>query len=500
MSNDTWTPRPEYGKGHGSKITITGSDKGNTPLPANDTSPTDIEERIVDRRTLCGHDLITKDLWIPGHGITEFISANSRGRFVLSEELYSMHLLLLGGIGSGKTNVFHHIIRTIRDQMLYNSSDVMIIFDSKGDFYEKHRRPSDILIGNSVQYRENSYRWNIYSEIMGRSYHSYEKPQFDRDKARYLQDWELNARDLIKGLFQDRRSETQPFFADAAASIITKKIISVLRKGDLNEMHTYKLKEFFLNAKVEQYDQMILDPDNRDFHSAKQYYGDGSTPQALAVFAYINSLVDDLFCGVFGDISESGREFAMRELVGQKQGRVIFVEYDLRTGEVFRPIYQMLYDQALKEALGRTEKAGNVYLICDELKLMGRLEHIDDGLNFGRSLGVKVCAGIQSINQIFDIYGESRGKSILSGFSNMFCFRTGDAETVQFVQDHFGDRYESFVFWPQQQNPECVTREGHTVEKWNVLDLPRGTAIVDVWSKNPQPPFRFGFQDYSKTR
>lgn len=186
----------------------------------------------------------------------------------------------------------------------------------------------------------------------------------------------------------------------------------------------------------------------------------------------------------------------MRDLVRQKGGRVAFVEYDLSTGEVFRPIYQMLYDQALKEALGRSSQQGNVYLICDEFKLLGKLTHIDDGLNFGRSLGVKICAGLQSINQVYDLYGDARGKSILSGFSNLFCFRTGDAETAKFVRDHFGNQYSLISYWPKGSERINVQREGNTVEQWDVLNLDRGSAIVDLWFPKPVPPFVFPFGKY----
>ena len=77
-----------------------------------------------------------------------------------------------------------------------------------------------------------------------------------------------------------------------------------------------------------------------------------------------------------------------------------FIEYDLSIGDVLSPIYTLLFDLALKEALGRTASQGNVYLIVDELKLLPNLRHLEDGINFGRSLGVKILAGLQSIDQL----------------------------------------------------------------------------------------------------
>jgi len=74
------------------------------------------------------------------------------------------------------------------------------------------------------------------------------------------------------------------------------------------------------------------------------------------------SVIRDLFLGVF---AEHGT-FSIRNFVRKKGGRALFIEYDLAIGSVLTPIYKLMFDLALKEALGRTKSAGNVYLICDE--------------------------------------------------------------------------------------------------------------------------------------
>ena len=61
-------------------------------------------------------------------------------KFVFTEKLLSQHLMLIGGIGSGKTNTFNQILDDIIPQL--SSRDVMIIFDTKGDFYKEFYKPS----------------------------------------------------------------------------------------------------------------------------------------------------------------------------------------------------------------------------------------------------------------------------------------------------------------------------------------------------------------------
>jgi type IV secretory pathway TraG/TraD family ATPase VirD4 len=156
---------------------------------------------------------------------------------------------------------------------------------------------------------------------------------------------------------------------------------------------------------------------NPDFVSAQLYFGDPGrggdqklTAQALGVFGYINAMLNDLFTGIFEDPYPGGA-ISMRRLVrerGKNQGKtVVFIEYDLSAGEVLGPMYRLLIDLAMKEALGQnTARNGNVFFVVDEFKLLPNLMHIDDALNFGRSLGVKVFAGLQSIDQLFENYGE----------------------------------------------------------------------------------------------
>lgn len=126
-------------------------------------------------------------------------------------------------------------------------------------------------------------------------------------------------------------------------------------------------------------------------------------------------------------------------IIRQKQGRTAFIEYDLAIGDVLSPIYTLLFDLALKEALGRTATQGNVYLIADELKLLPNLRHLEDGINFGRSLGVKILAGLQSIDQLNANYAnETKARNAVSGFSSVFAFQQNDYNTREYVSQLMG--------------------------------------------------------------
>ena len=159
------------------------------------------------------------------------------------------------------------------------------------------------------------------------------------------------------------------------------------------------------------------------------------------------------------------------------------------------PVYTLLFDQAIKEALCRERSLGNVYFITDEFRLLPNLQHIDDAVNFGRSLGVKFMIGIQNVEQIYEIYGAQRARSIMSGFLSSFMFRVTDASSKQYIKDVFGKNRKLEGYTPIVQGRGMVeeSREGNVVEDWNISRLKTGQSIIGLPGHQP---FLFQFDRY----
>jgi len=105
---------------------------------------------------------------------------------------------------------------------------------------------------------------------------------------------------------------------------------------------------------------------------------------------------------------------------------------------------------------------------------------------------VEVIAGFQSVLQLYDIYGEFRGKALLAGFMNSFCFQTWDAETREYISRRFGTNYQD-VFFRSADTPLHIQREGYAVEDWDLRRLHRGQACVNLTGESP---FLFQFDRY----
>lgn len=398
--------------------------------------------------------------------------------FGLSEDIISKHMMLVGGTGCGKSTLFYHIIEQLKRKM--TDDDVMIIFDSKGDFYSKFFDKKDCVIGNSPQYIQQSERWNIFKEILADGW----------DERQYI----MNTTEICKALFEERtkNNSNNPFFPNAARDLLAAILVTTIRLGEgekkfvVENFYNNRIKEFLDSCSS-------LDICNYldgfgDMRSVMSYI-EGDSAQSQGVLAEMFSVVRDVFMGVF---CEKGK-FSMRNFVRKKGGRTLFIEYDLSIGSVLTPVYKMLFDLALKEALGRTKSQGNVYFICDEFKLLPNLQHIDDGVNFGRSLGVKVFAGLQSIEQLYEIYGQSRGKNLAAGFSSIIAFRANDVTTRDYISSLHGKNMVLEQYRMLNNTMVEEKRIGATVEDWDLNNLKIGEAIVGLPFS---PPFRFYFEMY----
>lgn len=432
--------------------------------------------------TVIQGDVIDKNIPptnLPQNSIVELLGkykGRSQG-IKITENILSKHSMLIGGTGSGKTNLFYHFIAQIRNRM--TSNDVMIVFDSKGDFFKKFYRQGDIVLSNSKKYNGYSTYWNIYKEIV-------------------VDGWEnndvfSNANEITHSFFKEAiTNSSQPFFPSAARDLMTSLLIAHIRLGqdDLE----FK-KRFFNNKALRQYFDMLTPQKIKkllsasvfsDLSSTLSYIGDGSSEQALGVLAELQNVVRQI---LFGAFAEDGR-FSVREFVRNKGTKVLFVEYDLSVGETLTPIYRLLFDLALKEAMGRNKSEGNVYLMCDEFKLLPNLQHIEDGVNFGRSLGVKIIAGIQSIEQLYEIYGESKGRNIAAGFSSVYAFKANDSHTREYITNLYGKN----IVLEQYKTANNVLvedkRNGNVVEDWDLNVLKIGEAIVGLPFEKP---FKFNF-------
>lgn len=393
----------------------------------------------------------------------------SSSQFVMDAGMLSKHTMLLGSTGCGKTQLFKVFVDQLKRNM--SSNDVMIIFDTKRDYIDSFYDPSkDFVISASDSFSGyNLKTWNIFRELTVNGY---------TDKS-IVED----ANEISWSIFSDsiENNNSNPFFPNAARDAFAAILIGLCRMTNNDPEYIRKLSNKMIRNSLDRMSaswlHSILEP-YPDLKAVLSYVGDGNNDQGLGVIAELENTARALFTGLF---AEKG-DFSMRDFIKSPKGNTLFIEYDLTRGSTLTPIYRLLIDLALKEAMApeRNKSHGNVFIFCDEFKLIPNLRHLTDAVNFGRSLGVKIFAGLQSINQIYENYGEYRGQNIVAGFSTLISFMLNDESSRSFVTGKYGKNYQMEITEREREK-----RIGNVVEDWLITTLKVGEAVVGLPGKDP---------------
>lgn len=392
----------------------------------------------------------------------------SLARVPISDDLVSKHILFLGGIGMGKTNGIFQIVSQLRQEMKQN--DVMLIFDTKGDYYNAFYRGGDIVISNDEKATGPSSPdfWNIFEEIG--SPDSLEEDVIEIARALFVEKSERSS---------------QPFFPNAARDLFTGLLLHFYRAGGKPSNAT--LRSFLDQSAASEIRALLQQHD--DLKAMVSYIADDRSPQTQGVISELQQLIREIFIGNF----RKQGALSLRKAIRNKGGRIIFIEYDLGIGGMLTPIYRLLLDMAIKEALSRKKTDGNVWFIIDEFRLIPNLDHVDDGVNFGRSLGAKFIIGVQNVEQVFHAYGEAQARSILSGFLTTVAFRVNDATTRTYIQQLFGKNRKKEVYMASVASRGIMeqVRDANVLEDWDIANLQVGEAIIGLPGYEP---FKFKFK------
>lgn len=400
------------------------------------------------------------------------IGGKSGRRLWLDDRYLSRHVLFLGGIGTGKSNAMYLLLDQLRKRA--SRDDVFVIFDTKGDFQDKFYRGGDAVVSSTPDQGSGGVRWNLFRDLPTGT---------PGERAEQIHE-------VATTVFSDEldRAGDNAFFVMAARDVFAAVVEAMCRDGTAYSNADLKAN---LEKSIDGLMELLQYEDSLDPTGVARYLQGDKTPDSIV--AFLQQTLSQSFSGVFG---QSG-DFSVRNFVRQKGGRALFVEYDIASGSRLLPVYRVLIDMAIKEALGlgRPRTRGSVYFVFDEFALLPKLSHIANGINFGRSLGLKFLVGTQNVSQVLDAYGAEVGASILSGFGTVFAFRLMDDRSRDLVRQRFGTNRKQVSTYAhvRSEGVQQLVVTGNVIEDWALSSLLPGQCIAALPDGGP---FYFAFDQY----
>ncbi|MFT3832635.1 MAG: type IV secretion system DNA-binding domain-containing protein [Micropruina sp.] len=380
------------------------------------------------------------------------------------------HTLFLGSIGSGKTVGMSALVGSLRQGL--GPEDVLVFFDSKGDYIEQFHRPGDVTLSASPSSSfPNERRWNLFDELT------------DVPPERLPETvGELTA-SLVADLEGPRASNNR-IWTNMAQDLLAALIIVYVRSGNRYTNRDIRAMSDKLTAAQM---RSFIEP-HVDLRGTLQYIAKDDSNTTVSVMIFLQQAIRQVFSSTF---REAG-DFSVRGFLKQRGGRALFLEYDVSLGTTLGPVFRTLIDIALKESLGRNRTPGRVVMVLDEFALLPPLRHMDAGLNFGRSLGMRFVVGTQNVGQIRETYGEGLANSILGGFGTVFAFRLFDQLSRDYIAQRFG-RNRKLVRYDAALKTRGIGEQlidGQVIEDWDLTGLGVGQSIVGL---PVGPPLQFTF-------
>lgn len=360
----------------------------------------------------------------------------------ISRDRETRHFMVMGAIGSGKTQVVLNILQSIRDRMKTGPEDRLIVYDNKSDMTASLPFPDDQII-LLAPWDARTWAWDVGKDIVNATdAATFAERLIPESKDKF---WSEAPRQIVRASIQHLQSTHGTGWS----------------WKDLSR--TLNSQESLIGA------VMLYAPP-----LAPVFLGSGGpTSTGASLLSSMNAFtgsIDDL-CRAWdntdpltGKEIEPGRvipRVSLREwaLIQVVRRRVILLQGNKR----YLPL-ERAYIQAIISAFGGImnspempdSKTRRIWVLLDEFPQLGKLEHFSQYLEVGRSKGLCVILGLQDLAQLREIYGRETADVWASICGTYIVCRSQGVETVQWLTRFFGER-------TVQTRRIAVTRSPHGV-------------------------------------
>lgn len=375
-----------------------------------------------------------------------------RGAFLpVGDELLSRHILMLGGVGTGKSNLLFHLLRNLRAHL--KKDDLLLVMDTTGELLSKfYQKGDEVFSGDARDPGQGC--WNLFLEL--------------KDSDDPVRD----ATSLVDALFSKRlQTALNPVYEKAAADLMMALIVYLLGQGADTLESNLTLRELIEGFDAESMLTLLgSQPELRGFGA---YLTDPTL--AAGVASSLQQAARELFSGRYG----SQGQLSIKKLVRERDAKAVFLRYNAQNGAAQGAVLSALIGLALKEAIHQRKEQGQVYLVLDEPRVLPCLPIMEDAMLLGRESGVRVIACAGSVGQLRALAPANDKDAVLRAFGTTAAFRLIQRDSRDYVKALYGRRrvVESYLSGVQARGVVEQVMDQFTIEDDDLTTLQTGECI-----------------------
>lgn len=322
------------------------------------------------------------------------------------------NFLIVGSVGSGKTISLSLLMQSVLNLIGLGQGIRAIVYDYKGEMASRIAAiaPSaTVHILNPLH--QHCTAWDMAADITT----------------------DMNAEMFAMILFPDPPGgqQREPFFIDAARKCL-KGVVLFLND---TAPQTWQLRDIIYIMLSQQRLMMVLGYSERTRHNLDYFSGDR---MAGSVMATIKSKIE-VYIPIAALWHRAQQKISLKEWA---QGEsILILGHDPENAVSLRAINSLIFDRAMQILL-KKENADQPqsYVFLDELGTLHRLGMLDETARTGRSKGIVLAAGFQSITDLYNLYGRDMANVIVSQFMNKAFLRLSDEATAQWAEHLIGQK------------------------------------------------------------
>lgn len=323
----------------------------------------------------------------------------------------NLHTLLEGATGSGKSVLLRALVFSAQKR-----ADRMVIVDPDGDLYSRFGGPNDVLLN---PYDQRTEGWSFFNEV----------------RAEY--DWKRIALSIVP-LGKDNNAEEWNGYARLLLRETARK---------LHELGTPSVEELF------RWTTIASDKDLRAFLTGtlaeSLFAGSAEASKALTSSRFVLSKY------LAEHVSMPAGAFGIRNWMEAETGN-LYIPWREDMKESMKPLVSTWVDIFCSALLSLPEDYyRRWWLVIDELASMEKLASLADYLTKGRRKGGCCVAGLQSVSQLDDIFGEKMAQTLRASFRSLVVLGGSktDPATAEEMSKALGEHEVARPEYTDSRNP-----------------------------------------------